>query len=268
MSPANVYATVNTAYIEGQVENVLERQKELSAMHHQVQKKQDLNSTPESSEQEVNLVLSTIKLLYDDLDLPDALAKEKLIKTGKRLPKRLVPLGPTLIVPTDCCPVSSTLTPLAGAVAAGSPAVILAPMSPVVRKVLAEIIHDSLDREAFRMDSHYGEKGTKLIEIDATHMRKSILSELRDLLLEGNEYVKGITLDRGERTLNARRELIELLRLSRYYPQTLSMQSLELRFKYLCRCQMPDPKLESSLDYKRARLTSLGDNGCLFSSKV
>ncbi|KAH6974092.1 hypothetical protein EDB80DRAFT_742297 [Ilyonectria destructans] len=157
-SASNVYRTVSAAWTEGRLENVLQRQKELAALHGSVKKSssnliralnQDLQTTDESAAEELQLTLDTIKHLYDGLNFPASLANERSIKQGASSVDNLVPLGPTLIDPAPHAPVASTLIPLAAAVAAGSAVVALVHSSvPAVNDLLRKILRESVDVEA------------------------------------------------------------------------------------------------------------------------
>lgn len=177
-SESDVYATVSAAWTEGRLENVLQRQKELAGLHGSVKKSSssliralnqgkinllgldspdgnitdmmpDLQTTDESAAEELQLALDAVKHLYDGLDFPASLDNERSIKQGASSVENLVPLGPTLIDPAPHAPISSTLIPLAAAVAAGSAVVILAHSSvPAVNDVLRKILRESVDVEA------------------------------------------------------------------------------------------------------------------------
>lgn len=109
---------------------------------------QATSTTEASAFEEVNYTLSAIKTLYDDLDFPGSLSIEKSIQAGKSAPNNLIPLGPVLISPSPSCPLSSTLVPLAAAVAAGSCCLILLPSSLQGTGKIRDIIRESLDQEA------------------------------------------------------------------------------------------------------------------------
>ncbi|KAH8654344.1 hypothetical protein BGZ61DRAFT_500580 [Ilyonectria robusta] len=157
-SPTHTYRTVSAAWTEGRLENVLQRQKELAALHSSVKKSssrlinalnQDLHTTDESATEELQLTLDSIRHLYDGLNFPASLANERSIKQGASLVDNLVPLGPTLIDPAPHAPVASTLIPLAAAVAAGSTVVALAHSSvPAVNDVLRQVLREGIDIEA------------------------------------------------------------------------------------------------------------------------
>ncbi|KAI0973197.1 hypothetical protein F4678DRAFT_40834 [Xylaria arbuscula] len=160
MSAANLYRTVNTAWTEGRLDNILQRQKELSALHANIKNSasalvdavsHDLVTTEQSVAEEVRQTLDAIKHLYDSLDFPDSLRKERSIKKGNSVLEDLVPLGPSLIDPDPKLPISSTLIPLAAAVSAGSATVVLAPSGdsslPSV-ELIRNIVRESLDVEA------------------------------------------------------------------------------------------------------------------------
>lgn len=87
--------------------------------------------------------------LYDQLDFPSFLSKEKSIQTGHSSPLNPVALGPVLIQAALPCPISSAILPLAAAVAAGTCClVLLCTETPAISKVLRTVIRHSLDYEA------------------------------------------------------------------------------------------------------------------------
>lgn len=103
-----------------------------------------------SAADELELTLELIKQLYDSLDFPDTLSKEKLVRNGASSLDNLVPLGPVLIDSSPYSPFASVLAPLAAAVAAGSAAIVLAPsQTPTLNIELRALIAKSLDFEAF-----------------------------------------------------------------------------------------------------------------------
>ncbi|KAF5671999.1 hypothetical protein FHETE_3871 [Fusarium heterosporum] len=148
------YQAVNGAWTEGRLENVLQRQKELALLHANLKKfSPDLIraiSHDVSAADELQLSLDSIKQLYGDLDFPDTLAKEKLVRKGASSLNNFVPVGPSLIDPSPYSPLASVITPLAAALAAGSPAIVLAsPATPTVNAELRKLIIKSVDVEAF-----------------------------------------------------------------------------------------------------------------------
>ncbi|KAM0424292.1 hypothetical protein ACHAPT_010437 [Fusarium lateritium] len=157
-SVLDLYRTVDAAWTEGRLENVLQRQKELASLHSNVKKSsasliraltQDLQTTDKSAAEELQLALDTIKQLYDSLDFPKTIAQELSVKRGASLPDNLVALGPVLIDPSPYSPVASTLAPLAAAIAAGSAVIVLANKSaPAVTVELRKLVKESLDIEA------------------------------------------------------------------------------------------------------------------------
>ncbi|KAL9561462.1 hypothetical protein ACKAV7_014309 [Fusarium commune] len=153
------YRTVTAAMAEGRLENVLQRQKELALLHANIKSSStnlikaicdDLQTSKASAADEIQLALDSIKRLYDNLDFPSTLAKEKQVRKGDSSPSNLVALGPVLIDPSPYSPFLSAIAPLAAAVAAGSSAIILAsPASNSLNPELRTLINKSLDVEAF-----------------------------------------------------------------------------------------------------------------------
>ncbi|KAK4936725.1 hypothetical protein LTR10_022449 [Elasticomyces elasticus] len=158
MSAAEVYQTVSTAWTERRLENVLERQKQLAALHSNVKAQnealtsaieQDLSVTRANAAEEVRVVLDAVKSLYDELDFPATLRQEQMIKKGSSVSQNLVEIGPSLIEPTASCPLASSLVPLAASVAAGSATILLLnPTTPTTNTLLQKLVHDSFDYEA------------------------------------------------------------------------------------------------------------------------
>ncbi|KAF5560170.1 hypothetical protein FNAPI_4338 [Fusarium napiforme] len=158
-SALDQYRTVSGAWAEGRLENVLQRQKELALLHANIKSSStnlvkaicdDLQTSKASAADELQLALDSIKHLYDDLDFPSALAKEKQIKKGASSFSNLIPLGPVLIDPSPYSPFLSVIAPLAAAVAAGSSAIVLAPSaSDNLSTELRALLNKSLDVEAF-----------------------------------------------------------------------------------------------------------------------
>ncbi|KAF5607445.1 hypothetical protein FPANT_861 [Fusarium pseudoanthophilum] len=158
-SAMDQYRTVSAAWAEGRLENVLQRQKELALLHTNIKSSstnlikaicEDLQTSKASAADEVQSALDSIKHLYDNLDFPTELAREKQIKKGASSSSNLLALGPVLIDPSPYSPFLSVIAPLAAAVAAGSSAIVLA--ISACEKVNAELralINKSLDVEAF-----------------------------------------------------------------------------------------------------------------------
>ncbi|KAL6704167.1 hypothetical protein ACN47E_008727 [Coniothyrium glycines] len=162
MSPQEAFEHVQIAWIEGRLENVLEREKQLVALHKLVQKQssslvralQKDNDTPvELANAEVVATLNAINALYEQLDFQKALAAERELKNGGTLANFLVPLGITLVAQLSTSPVISSLAPLAAALAAGNPAIVLGSRDvSTTNALLQQIVLDALDREAFHFE--------------------------------------------------------------------------------------------------------------------
>ncbi|KAJ6023566.1 uncharacterized protein N7446_013931 [Penicillium canescens] len=158
MSLILAYQKILSAWVEGRLENVLQRQKELSSLHAIIKRekpalinalRQDLYTTEASASDEVISSLNAINQLYEELSFPATLAKERSIQAGKNAPTNLVPLGPVLILASPHCPLSSIIIPLAAAIAAGSCSlVVLNTTSLHTNEKLRKIIDTSLDQEA------------------------------------------------------------------------------------------------------------------------
>ncbi|KAF4441167.1 hypothetical protein FACUT_2935 [Fusarium acutatum] len=159
VSALDQYRTVSAAWAEGRLENVLQRQKELALLHANIKccsknlikaMCDDLQTSKASAADELQLALDSIKHLYDDLDFPSTLAKEKQVKKGACSSSNLIPLGPVLIDPSPYSPFLSVIAPLAAAAAAGGSAIVLASSGP--ENLITELrilISKSLDVEAF-----------------------------------------------------------------------------------------------------------------------
>ncbi|KAF7552185.1 hypothetical protein G7Z17_g4505 [Cylindrodendrum hubeiense] len=207
---ANLYRSVNTAWTEGRLENVLQRKKELAALHTGLKKctptlvdalRKDLQTTEESAAEEVRVVLDAVKYLYDSLDFPGTLAGERSVKKGSS-GGTLVPLGPTLIDPSPYAPVSSSLIPLAAAIAAGSGAIVLAPRAaPSTSAELKKIIEDSLDKEAVGVTED--DSSNTRQQLGSKHFGVAVLQNLDErgallkLLYECNPLVRIFTPPAG-----------------------------------------------------------------------
>ncbi|PLB47648.1 hypothetical protein P170DRAFT_426884 [Aspergillus steynii IBT 23096] len=158
MSLAAVYDTVRSAWIEGRLENVLQRKKELAGLHAALRDHesrltaafaQDIDISETAASLEINVCLAAVDRLYHGLDFAAVLAQEKLIQVGQPSPINPVALGPVLIQAALPCPLSSTILPLAAAVAAGSCCLVqLCHASPTINEALSAIIRTSLDQEA------------------------------------------------------------------------------------------------------------------------
>ncbi|KAH8430250.1 uncharacterized protein LDX57_007919 [Aspergillus melleus] len=158
MSLAAVYDTVRSAWIEGRLENVLQRKKELAGLHAALRDhesrliaafSQDLDISETAASLEISVCLAAVDKLYHGLDFAAVLAQEKLIQAGQSSPINPVALGPVLIQAALPCPLSSTIFPLAAAVAAGSCCLVqLCHASPTINEALSAIIRTSLDQEA------------------------------------------------------------------------------------------------------------------------
>ncbi|KAK5059696.1 hypothetical protein LTR84_009579 [Exophiala bonariae] len=204
MSASTVYQRVNTAWMERRLENVLQRQKELANLHTNVKKQstelvkaigQDLHTTPAAAAEELRLVLDVIKALYGDLDFPGALCTERSIKAGHSISSNLFALGPTLIVPATHCPFSSTMIPLAAAVAAGSAVVVLLePSTTSTNNLLQKLILESFDHEAVGVVLNCQPEPLK--DLISRHFGVAVLQssddkeELKKALLEVNPSIR------------------------------------------------------------------------------
>ncbi|KAJ5660675.1 uncharacterized protein N7484_000047 [Penicillium longicatenatum] len=158
MSLTEVYAAVQSAWVEGRLENVLQRQKELAGLHAALTRhrsglvaafSKDLETIEDGASVEIDLALDAIKQLYDQLDFPSSLDRERSVQAGQTSPLNSVALGPVLIQAALPCPLSSAILPLAAAVAAGSCCVVLLCVAtPAINQVLHNIIQNGMDQEA------------------------------------------------------------------------------------------------------------------------
>jgi acyl-CoA reductase-like NAD-dependent aldehyde dehydrogenase len=183
MSPQEILERVSTAWIEGRLENVLERQKELAALHTQLTEDSRaiiqavrqgkprlhgrdpryfiINTTfldrklgEELISAELTATLDGINTLYEQLDFHDVLARERDLKNGVSSASFFAPLGTTLVVQLPSSPVISVIGPLAAALAAGCPAIILSSSTtPNTNTILRQIVWNTLDRDAFHFET-------------------------------------------------------------------------------------------------------------------
>lgn len=123
------------------------------------------------------MALDSIKHLYNDLDFPSTLAKEKQVRKGASLSSNLIPLGPVLIDPSPYSPFLSVIAPLAAAVAAGSTAIVLATSaSDNLNTELRTLINKSLDVEAFAITE--GSSADIRRELSKQHFGAAALQDL------------------------------------------------------------------------------------------
>ncbi|KAH8196605.1 hypothetical protein TruAng_009231 [Truncatella angustata] len=223
MNPtAKLYQTVNAAWREGRLENILERKKELASLHAEIKTLKsnivtDLGVSEPSINEEIRLILEVLKKLYDDLDFPGQLANEKALARGKSLEQNLVPVGPTLIDPCPQFPLSSTLLPLAAAVAAGSAVVILAlSQTPATFAIIREMVLATLDREAIAItdgDSsdvrkELGEKRFAVAVLQNHSEKQDLLRRLQKVnttvrILSPSSGIPAVFVERGVKSLTA-----------------------------------------------------------------
>ncbi|KAH7072037.1 Aldehyde/histidinol dehydrogenase [Paraphoma chrysanthemicola] len=163
MSAQDVLERVSIAWIEGRLENVLERQKQLAALHAQLSQdsrailiavKEDRKAIEEVAFVELTATLDGINALYEQLDFHDILARERDLKKRAKSANVLAPLGTTLVIQLSSSPIISAIAPLAAALAAGSPAIVLGSSStPNTNTILQRVVWSTLDREAFHFES-------------------------------------------------------------------------------------------------------------------
>ena len=114
-------------------------------------KRADLGTTVDNATAKLTATLDSINVLYTQLDF------QEILKNGSRQVSFQFPLGPTLIAQTTSSSVLSSFVPLAAALAAGNPAVVLSSVaSNRTKLVLTEAIAVNLDREAvhFKKDNN------------------------------------------------------------------------------------------------------------------
>ncbi|KAH6618435.1 Aldehyde/histidinol dehydrogenase [Boeremia exigua] len=167
MSAQEIVERLDIAWIEGRLENVLERQKQLAALHQSIRQRfddfvraleQDLHNTPELATSELITALDAINTLYEQLDFQHVLNDERKIKKGGTTAGFFVPLGKTLIVQLSFSPIISIIGPLAAALAAGSPTIVLgSPSLPATGILLERTILETLDCEAFHFEKSANE---------------------------------------------------------------------------------------------------------------
>ncbi|KAF5962600.1 hypothetical protein FBULB1_14003 [Fusarium bulbicola] len=176
-SALDQYRTISAAWTEGRLENVLQRQKELALLHANIKSTSSNLIKAICDADEVQLALDSIKQLYDDLDFPSTLAKEKHVRKGASSSRNLIALGPVLIDPSPYSPFLSVIAPLAAAVASGSSAIVLAPpASPNLNTELRILIERSLDVEAFAMTEN--DSADVRRELSKQHFGAAVLQDL------------------------------------------------------------------------------------------
>jgi acyl-CoA reductase-like NAD-dependent aldehyde dehydrogenase len=155
-----------------------------------------------SAADELQLTLDSIKTLYDSLDFPGTLAKEKLVGKGASSLDNLVPLGVVLIDPSPYSPFASILAPLAATVAAGGAAIVLASSkTPNLNTELRTLITKSLDFEAFAITED--DSASTRRQLGAKHFGAAALQNLseRDALFtslyKANPLVKVLSPPSG-----------------------------------------------------------------------
>ncbi|RYO68426.1 hypothetical protein AA0116_g18 [Alternaria tenuissima] len=115
--------------------------------------REDFDSPARLAISEVTAALDAINSLYAQMNFSDVLAKERNLKKGANAARFLLPLGSTIVVQLPSSPIVSTLGPLAAALAAGSPTIVLGgPSIPATSNMLECIILEALDREAFHLE--------------------------------------------------------------------------------------------------------------------
>ncbi|UPX20215.1 Aldehyde dehydrogenase (NAD(+)) [Ascochyta rabiei] len=162
MSTHEIVERIAAAWIEGRLENVLERQKQLAVLHQSLHKRiaifvralqQDTNCSSDLATSEIVVALDNINSWYERLDFQDTLRNERNIKHEKGPATFQVPLGRTLIVQSFWSPIISVLSPLAGSLAGGNPTIVLGShLFAATNKLLKEIVEESLDVEAFHFE--------------------------------------------------------------------------------------------------------------------
>jgi acyl-CoA reductase-like NAD-dependent aldehyde dehydrogenase len=87
------------------------------------------------------------------LDFHRELAKERRLKNGGRSATFSVPLGTTLIVQLSSSPTTSTICPLAAALAAGNSAIVIgSPGLSSTNELVEQILLEALDHESFHLE--------------------------------------------------------------------------------------------------------------------
>ncbi|KAJ4351116.1 uncharacterized protein N0V89_006455 [Didymosphaeria variabile] len=115
---------------------------------------EDLSSPTELATSELTTALDAINALYEQLDFHEVLAIERNLKKGGNAASFFVPLGMTLIVQLSSSPIISTLCPLAAALAAGNPTIVLgSPTVSATSVLLEEVVLEALDHEAFHFEN-------------------------------------------------------------------------------------------------------------------
>lgn len=156
---------------------------------------EDLNSPSRLAVSEVTTALDAINTLYAQLDFSDVLAKERSVKKGTDAKRFFVPRGMTLVVQSWSSPIISILGPLAAALAAGSPTIVLgAPTLPATGVLLERTISEALDREAFHFQQSADASTYKAFaqaEYDTVVLHSLETSDMiRPLVLSANPSVR------------------------------------------------------------------------------
>ncbi|KAB2569091.1 Beta-apo-4'-carotenal oxygenase [Lasiodiplodia theobromae] len=151
MAPTDVWKTVQASWVEGRLENVIERKKQLAALHGnltRLQKKDGLDSKF-GALKELDFIISVVAELHNSLDIHATQNTEKSLAVGNKATTLLRPLGVALIIGSEAAPLSSCLLPFAAALAAGCPTVVAAPGSnKQAVSYLREILGSGIDGEA------------------------------------------------------------------------------------------------------------------------
>ncbi|KAF4537803.1 uncharacterized protein LTHEOB_11427 [Lasiodiplodia theobromae] len=151
MATTDVWKTVQASWVEGRLENVIERKKQLAALHGnltRLQKKGGLDSKF-GALKELDFIISAVAELHNSLDIHVTQNTEKSLVVGNKTTTLLRPLGVALIIGSEAAPLSSCLLPFAAALAAGCPTVVAAPGgNKQAVSHLREIVGSGIDGEA------------------------------------------------------------------------------------------------------------------------
>ncbi|KAK0640524.1 hypothetical protein DIS24_g9268 [Lasiodiplodia hormozganensis] len=151
MAPIDVWKTVQASWVEGRLENVIERKKQLAALHGNLtslQKKGGLDSKF-GAPKELDFIISVVAELHNSLDIHTTQNVEKSLAAGNKTTTLLRPLGMALVIGSEAAPLSSCLLSFAAALAAGCPTVIAAPGSDKQAvSHLRDIMGSGIDGEA------------------------------------------------------------------------------------------------------------------------
>ncbi|KAL2829637.1 Aldehyde/histidinol dehydrogenase [Aspergillus pseudoustus] len=152
-----LYQSISNAHIEGRLDSVLRRQRELYSLHVAVKRhaktladaiQHDTGSHTDALV-EIHTTLHRLREIFKCLDFPSSLEHEYLPEYGKDVPSRRSGLGAILVLPGDTLPVSQTILPIAYCLAAGNPVLaVLSEKHPATTSAMLTMFETSaIDRD-------------------------------------------------------------------------------------------------------------------------